>query len=261
MYARTTRGYGLAIFFCLSAHGALAADGSFSLGIGADYSSGDYGTGVETRMFSVPVTAQYDTGPWSLRLIVPYLRVSGGTAIPGIGSVPNANARGTAGTPETASGLGDIVAAAIYNLYYDSASRTGIDVTGKIKFGTADADKGLGTGKEDVSAQVDAYRSFERYTVFGGIGYTIYGSSSFLELDDAFNIALGGSYRLDNRDSVGLRLDARDPIGANLSEQRELMAYWVRKIDRIWKFQAYVLRGFADGSPDWGVGAAMAYAF
>ncbi len=253
-----------AVLFVLGAQAAIAADsGTLSLSVGADYSSGDYGTGVNTNIFSIPVTGQYDTGRWLFKLTVPYLRVSGGTAIPGIGSVPNTNpnARGRGGADATASGLGDIVAAAVYNTYYDRASGTGIDLTGKIKFGTADADKGLGTGEHDFSALVDAYQTYGRYTWFGGVGYTVFGSSSFISLDDAFSLALGASYRIDDSRSVGLRLDARDAVSSTAAEQREVTFFWIRKLDKIWKTRAYVLKGFADGSPDWGIGASIAYAF
>lgn len=250
------------LFVCASA--VIAAEpGAYSLSVGANYSSGDYGTGVDTRIFSIPVTGQYDAGPLSLKLTLPWLRVSGGTAIPGVGAVPNTNprGRGRAGADTSASGLGDLVASATYTTYYDRASGTGLDVTGKIKFGTADADKGLGTGENDYSAQVDAYKIYDRVTVYGGVGYTIFGTSSFVNLDDAVFMNVGGSYRIDSIRTAGLRFDARDSVYASLAEQRELTAYWIQRIDRAWKAQGYVLKGYANGSPDWGIGAAMAYAF
>lgn len=33
-----------------------------------------------------------------------------------------------------------------------------------------------------------------------------------------------------------------------------LTAFYVRRFDRVWKMQAYFLKGFADGSPNWGAG-------
>src|SRR5438105_5131634 len=74
----------LALFTC----GAFAQDGAWTLGTGLHYSSGDYGTSATTTILSVPFTARYDTGPWSLRASVPYLEVSGPSAvIPGVGAV------------------------------------------------------------------------------------------------------------------------------------------------------------------------------
>lgn len=264
--------YGLAaMLFFVGSQSAFAAEGSFSLGVGVNYSSGDYGTTTDTKITSIPVTARYDTGPWSLKLTVPYLRITGGTAvIPGVGRVANTNPAGrgkgkgpggTDTTEATASGLGDVVAAATYNAYHDSASGVGVDLTGKIKFGTADPDKGLGTGENDYAVQVDAFKVYGKFTVFGGVGYTVLGSSQFISLDDVFNVTVGGIYKIDDRNSAGLSFDAREKTSATSSPQRELTAFWAYRIDKSWKAQAYALKGFADGSPDWGAGAFVAYAF
>ena len=70
----------------LLASAAIAADGELSAGAGIDYSKGDYGTGSETKILSIPFMARYDSDPWKLKLTVPYLRVTGeGEVIPGIG--------------------------------------------------------------------------------------------------------------------------------------------------------------------------------
>ena len=271
---RKISGYRLAaLLFCTGASSAFAADdGVFSLGLGYNYSSGDYGTTTTTKITSIPLTARYDTGPWTLKLTIPYLYISGGTgAIPGIGQVVNTNPTGrgrstvaattTTTTTASASGLGDVVAAVTYNAYNNSASGIGIDLTGKIKFGTADKDKGLGTGENDYAAQVDAYKSFGKFTLFGGIGYAALGSSQFISLDNVFNITAGGNYKLDDRSTVGMTFDAREKVSATAHPLREATAYWAYKINKSWKAQAYALKGFADGSPDWGVGASAAYAF
>lgn len=254
----------------MAAPSALAE--GFSLGAGFNYSSGDYGTGTTTEITSVPVIGQYETGPWKLKLTVPYIRVEGASSvIPGAGSVTNLNpagrgrgnavAAGTTTTTGTAQGLGDIVAAATYNAYYNSASKFGMDLTGKVKLGTADRDKGLGTGEHDYSIGVDLFKSLDRYTLFGGVGYTTYGSSSFISLDDAFSVNLGALYRLSDRSSAGLALDARERVSASSGPQRELTAFMTHELSKSWKAQGYVLKGFADGSPDWGVGAHATMAF
>jgi len=259
-----------ALLFCAGASSAFAADDSaFSLGLGYNYSSGDYGTSTTTKTTSIPLTARYDTGPWTLKLTIPYLHISGGTTtIPGIGRTTNSNPRGrgrssggTTTTTASASGMGDVVAAVTYNAYSNNASGVGIDLTGKIKFGTADKDKGLGTGENDYSAQIDVFKSYGKFTLFGGVGYTVLGDSQFISLDNVFNITAGGSYKLDDRSTVGMSFDAREKVSATASPQRELTAYWSYKINKSWKAQAYALKGFADGSPDWGVGASAAYAF
>jgi hypothetical protein len=240
-----------------------------SLGTGLHYSTGDYGTGVDTEIVSVPLMARYERDRLLLKLTVPWIEISGGaTVIPGVGSVTSTNPRrrggaaATSSTSASASGLGDTVASATYALFYDSASRSGIDLTGRVKLPTADEEEGLGTGEVDFGAQVDVYKAIDRITYFGGVGYTILGDAPNLDLkDDVWNVNLGASYRIDARDSAGLSYDWRQPLSASSSRLSEITAFWVRSFDRRWKGQAYFLKGLADGSPDWGVGAFAYYSF
>jgi hypothetical protein len=249
---------------------AQAADlQGLSLGTGLHYSTGDYGSGIDTQIVSVPLMARYERERLILKLTVPWIEISGGaTVIPGVGAVTNTSPgrRGgpgaTASTNTSASGLGDTVASATYALFYDTASRSGVDLTGRVKLPTADEDEGLGTGKLDVGAQVDLYKAIDRITYFGGVGYTVLGDAPHLALkDDVWNFNLGASYRIDARDSAGLSYDWRQPLSASSSRLSEISAFWVRSFDRRWKGQAYLLKGFSDGSPDWGVGAFAYYAF
>ncbi|TMI10577.1 MAG: hypothetical protein E6H40_08240 [Betaproteobacteria bacterium] len=112
------------------AQGALAADaGEFSLGVGFNYSSGEYGTSTITEILSIPVIARYDHGPWIFKLTIPYLSISGGTSVvPGVGRVTSSNPkrRGDGASEATATGLGDIVASATYTAFYNSATASPI---------------------------------------------------------------------------------------------------------------------------------------
>lgn len=252
------------VALCLAANAALGAeDGALSLGVGIHYSEGDYGTGTTTEIISIPFTARYDKAAWTYKVTVPYLRVTGSTAVvPGVGQVgPGASGRRRGTAEATESGLGDVVTSATYAAYYDRASQTGLDVTGKLKLATADADRGLGTGEHDFGFQVDVYKSFDRTTAFAGVGYTFLGSSAALPLNDVLNYTLGASYRIDARDSAGLSYDEREPASSASGPQRELMAFWTRKLDKTLRAQLYLLRGLADGSPDWGAGISIAGAF
>ena len=250
----------LALLFAgaLAAQGALAQEGRWTLGTGLHYSEGDYGTSTSTTILSLPLTARYDVDRWSLRASIPYLEISGASAVvPGVGA-----ARGGRGTASrTASGLGDLVASATYAAYHDRGAQLGLDVTGKVKVATADEDEGLGTGEHDFALLADAFKQVDRVTWFGGVGFHMLGSSPAIPLDDVWSWNIGGSYRLDARDSAGLVYDARERVSAGAGPISELTAFWSRQLDRRWKAQAYVLKGFADGSPDWGAGLSAAYAF
>jgi hypothetical protein len=265
----------------LMAQAAHADDSStIKVGAGIDYTTGDYGTSTTTDITQVPVTFGYDIDRWSFKLAVPYIHVSGAdNVIPGIGPVKNNNPKGRGKskkngsvtptptpTPPTetsgsASGLGDITAAATYQAYSNKAGDFGIDVTGKIKFGTANADEGLGTGKNDYTFSVDTYKGFGSWTLFGGVSYTWLGSSQYIQLNDVFGANVGASYKLDSHSSFGAYYDYREKASDTSFARNELTGYYAYKFASGWKAQAYVTKGFTDGSPDWGVGATVTYSF
>lgn len=238
----------LVAFAAQAQESALTAGGAFH------YSSGDYGTGSETRITSFAATGRYERGPWVYKATVPWLTISGSsTVVPGFGDV-----RGGASGPRKSSGLGDIVLSATYSAYYDRASTLGVELTGKLKLPTADEEDGLGTGEHDVVFLLDLYRSFGRVTGFGGIGFHVLGDSRAFPLENAWSANLGASYQLDERNSVGAVLDGRERVVAGGPPLRELTAFWMYKFETPWRAQAYYLIGLADGSPDRGFGLALA---
>ena len=261
----------------LGAHATTPGDaGKFSLIAGVDYSSGKYGSDTTTDILSLPVTGVYDIDRWSFKLTVPYINVSGSDAvIPGIGKTKNSNPKGRGHghggvvppptlTPSgSASGLGDITASAGYLLATNADRSFGVDLTGKVKFGTADADKGLGTGKNDYGLSVDAFKSFGEWTLSGGVGWMKYTSSKFIQLKGGFDSNLGAEYKLNPSNNIGASYYYRQKIttGPEGAPKSELTGYWNHQLNDTWHLQTYVLGGLANGSPDYGVGAAVRYGF
>jgi hypothetical protein len=270
---------GLLLIGAPAAHAATApGSDQFSLSAGADYSSGKYGTDTTTDIWSVPVTAAYQSDRWTFKLTVPYINISGAdNVIPGVGKVNNGNPKGrgrgkgngnggTTPTPTTttsgsASGLGDITASAGYELLSSDDHTFGLDLTGKVKFGTADENKGLGTGKNDYGLSVDTYKVSGAWTAFGGVGWMKYGSSQYIQLKNGFNANIGADYKLGTSDSIGAYYYYRERIADGGAPQSELTGYWNHKLSDNLRVQAYALAGFDDGSPDYGAGASLKYTF
>jgi hypothetical protein len=234
------------------------ADGKFSLATGLDYSTGTYGGSQSTDILYVPVTGKYQEGPWSLKLTVPYLQITGpGNVLRGVGQT-----RTTATSARiTQSGMGDVVAAATRTVYSDTASGFMANLTGKIKFGTADSTRGLGTGKNDYAFQSGLYKTMGQLTAFGTVGYRIYGSPVGYTLNNVFYGSLGGSYKLSGITSAGAMLNMRQQVTAYSPALREMLFFVSQKLGNDWKSQGYVLKGFTNGSPDWGAGASLIYLF
>jgi hypothetical protein len=247
------------VFACAASSMAAYADepGKFSLGAGVFRTSGTYGGVQSTDIVYVPVTGKYQTGEWTYKLIVPYLKVTGpGNVLNGVGLV---------GTPSTArssrSGLGDVIAEATRRVHNGGPSGFMVSLTGKVKFGTADPAMGLGTGKNDYAFQTNVAHLFGHLTAFGSVGYRIYGSPATYTLNNAFYGLFGGSYKFNPQTSGGLMVFMRQPVLVNGFPRREAMLFVNQKVDTRWKLQGYLIKGFANASPDFGAGASLMRAF
>jgi len=223
-----------------------------SMSVGMEYKTGKYGSSSRFDTTYIPLAAKYETQQWAFKLTVPHIAVTeSGTYINSSGEAVNYRV--------THSGLGDIEAAANYYLYDNPDLTAGLDLTGKIKFGTADSQKWLGNGADDYAIQINGYRTAERFTAFGTIGYKVLGQPSWVRLHNVFFGTLGAGYKYDQSTQVGVALDQTQKsfdLGAPL---RELSLYFSHGYNKNWNIQGYLLKGFADGSPDIGGGATLLY--
>lgn len=232
--------------------------GSLTLTSGFDYSSGDYGDDTDTKISAVPLVAKYELDRWTFKVTVPYIQIKGpGDVIPSIGQVSQSPRR----ERTTESGWGDTMVSASYSFYPTIVQGLVIDVTGKVKFDTADEDRGLGTGENDYAAQVDIYKVFGKFTAIAGVGYRVYGNPDFGTLDNVFYGSVGGAYKLTDRTSIGAIYDYRPKITDAGSEISEVLSFVSHKLTDQWKLQGYFVKGFSDGSPDYGGGAMLGYTF
>jgi hypothetical protein len=80
------------------------------------------------------------------------------------------------GPVATESGVGDVVGSiTAFDVLSAGGGDVVLDLTGKAKFGTADADRGLGTGEQDYALQADVSRFFRHASLMGTVGYAVRG--------------------------------------------------------------------------------------
>jgi hypothetical protein len=238
---------------------AAAQSGGFSLTTGVDYSTGKYGGTSSADILYVPLTGKYETDKWVFKLTVPYIMLtSPGNVVRDVGIIKNK----ASGARRTESGLGDIVAGVTRNLVEVTTSGTLIDLTGKIKFGTADAGKGLGTGENDYAAQVDVtQRVTSALSAFGSLGYKIVGSPTGADLKNVVYGEAGAAFKISEGLRAGAILDVSQAPSPVSGPEREVTAYLTQQLSERWKLQIYGVHGFANGSPDWGGGAMASFRF
>ena len=240
------------------AAGTASAQGVFSLSTGADYASGKYGTPEKSTQWTIPFVAKYEAPDWSAKLTVPYVRIENpaisrdGTPLPCAGS-------GSA--PRTASGMGDTVLTLSRNLVEDREARMLIDLTGKVKFATADETRCLGTGENDYYLQADLSKGFGALGVFGTLGWRKMGDPPGTDFDDPVYFSIGASYRASPARSYGFAYDHREPVLPGRDPLSEATVFLTQRVDPSLKVQGYAMIGFSDSSPDWAVGAVLTRSF
>jgi hypothetical protein len=233
--------------------------GRFTVGLGADYSTGKYGGTQSTDVAYYSAFGRYEVGRWTARLTLPWLRITGqGTVVGGDRPIV-LDSTGQA-SRISVSGMGDMVAGLTYTAYESSALV--LDVTGKVKLPTASEADGLGTGRTDYIAQTDAYYTMRPgLTAFAGLGFRHFGDPAGADFRDVFSGNSGLSWKALPKMTIGASFDYRQPVIANRDAMRELTPFLVWKFTDTTKVQLYAVKGYSKSSVDWGGGAVLMQSF
>ena len=247
------------LFLTLSAF-SMSAQSADKLTVsgGLDYNTGDYGQIQNTNVMSVPLSIRYKTGAWSYRVAMPYqyIEESANSILIGGDILPNANGE------KVVSGFGDVTVSARYALNTLENSNTDIDLIGKIKFGTANVAKGLGSGSNDYTLELSVYQpTADQIDLFGSVGYRIKGDLPQQALNNVWLGSAGFTFPLSSASQFGISYDYRQATFARGSAIREISPYVDWKYDQDVTLNTYALIGLSRASPDFGIGMQISYSY
>lgn len=228
-------------------------EGKWKLGTGIDFSSGDYGDSEDTEILYLPADLSYAYGLWSAKVTVPWVQIKGPGTVVGAGDGGVVIGDGTAEV-ETESGLGDIWTSLAYSVEGIPAEWFYLDLVGKVKFPTADEDKGLGTGEFDYTLQLDFFKSMGKFSPMATVAYKIKGEPDGVDLDNVFYLSVGGDYRLNDAVNFGATLDFQEASSDSSDDAFEVFSYLGYRPAADWLLTLYGYAGLSDGSPDAGGG-------
>jgi len=225
---------------------------------GFDFSSGDFGTNKTTDVLYVPFGLKFEWDPLIFRLTVPWERIDGNVVIVGGApeAAPGARSRST-------SGLGDIVLSGTY--VYDPSPELSFlpltEFTGKVKFGTADKNQGLGTGKNDYTLQLDFSKRFGDLTPFGTVGYKFIGDPSGFNLNNKVFASAGLTYKLHRRVNIGLAYDWAQSAVPGRDDIQDISPFATIKFGKHFAIDPYFVVGLSTPAPDWGGGIQLRFIY
>jgi hypothetical protein len=232
---------------------------SVSLSSGFDYTRGDYGTSEDTETLYLPVTLGIETGPFITKLTVPYLWSGGGSVI---GGGDDAIIIGDDGVNLGKNwGLGDVVTSLTYVFYPNLTALPIVELTSRVKWATGDEDKGLSTGKNDYSLQLDVSKSFGRLTPFAGFGYRFLGTSAILDLNGVAFASGGLGVRITDRLSAGAVYDWQQAATSTTTDSHGISPYASYRVTKHISMNPYGVVGLSESAPDYGVGLQFAFRF
>ncbi|MEM9667951.1 MAG: transporter [Pseudomonadota bacterium] len=222
---------------------------SFTAGI--DFSRGDFGADSTTETLSTPFSARADVGDFRFSVGASWLQITGPGGVVGDGIIVDGAA---AGDVETNSGFGDLTLGVNYNVPAELTGDLLVQLQGRLKVPTADEDQGLGTGELDGGVAVDLAYSLGNFTPFTTVGFRWRGDPEGADLNNTFNVSVGGSYNLGRGYAVLASYDFREETVDTAEESQEVFGAITGPINDQLRWTFYGSVGFTEGAPDGGVG-------
>jgi hypothetical protein len=263
-----------AILLALSAANAGAASAeekSWTFSTGADHSQGDYGSGQDTTIISVPFSASYGATRWRLGITVPYVSVDGAPgvvpgstgAIGGGGPLsavtnPLIGPTGPSGAaiiapPIDEQGVGDTTVELSVTPYAgENGAR--IALLGSARLPTGDEKRSLGAGETVLSlAAGGAYPLSASASIYGALGYSNATDSG----DDSIFANAGIEGRIGEAVIIGASADWSEARIANAPERTQVTVYSAFDINSNVRLAGYVSAGLSENAPDTGLGVRL----
>ena len=291
-----------AVLMLLMAPAAARAADEWQVGTAPSFSSGRYGTDSRTEVLHTPITARRLFKDADLTLVFPVTCIWGSAGVTVVNGTPvrtvrleaaatttptrgeTAPTRGdTTTTPSrtttdavaptadtsvarstiSACGLGDIVVRGRYYIVDEHAWLPTVAIRAHVKTPTADAERGLGTGRPDEGVGLEISRTFGRgFMAMLDGGYTVIGQPTGVAYDNNWWYDVGFGQNLGS-DAVNLSVFFSEyrAIVPGLANARDVFVALNVKGAGGWRIQVSGEKGLSDGSPDHGItfGAARRF--
>lgn len=227
--------------------------GKFALNSQASIFTGDYGdlNGKSTTVGYLTETVKYIGEEGEVSLSLPYVIRNGG----GVTAGENV-ATSTRTIPKRADGIGDTVLKGKYYWLEETDWRPIVDLIAKVKFPTANDDRGLGTGKYDFGLGTSFLKRFGKVIGLFDADLVLRQRPTDSSIKRARgDYSLGAGYLFTSKMSGYLFLDGSTKTSKTQKTSDsplELILAGTYKHSKDLSFNGYALKGFTNGSPEFG---------
>jgi hypothetical protein len=260
---RALRWFILSILCSGAAHPALADSPKWKITQSTTFESGKFGTETRTKSLYVPLTLKRYLKKGEISLTVPYVFLETNGQITIVGGDPALiiSQNGPVTTIADA-GIGDLILKGGYYILEEDPDIFDLTLIGKVKFPTADENKGLGTGAFDETLGLESSKRIKKHWVlFVDFYYTFIGDPPGTTLDDRKAFDIGFSYQPVYELTLSFFYDYSTPLLEGHSSPQDVMPYVEYKATKRIRLFVYGLLGLSEGSSDWGGGGGASVRF
>jgi hypothetical protein len=230
---------------------------SYLLGLGFQFASGTYGTGLRTDTVIAPLTlAVNPTDRLGFSATIPFVYQSNGGVIANLGE-NNSTSR----SKQSQAGLGDIILMGSYVLVPEKRLIPQIRPTLIVKLPTADSDRQLGTGKFDEGVSVEFSKWINRWYTFADAGYVFQGKSARYALKDYVTYNAGVGYQITDKLRPAVTLKGSSAITHGSGSWLEPGVNLFYKFAAHAGIELHLGKGVTRSSPDYNAGLTLLYEF
>jgi len=281
-------GLALAATTDMTHQGPASSEQKWQVGFTPSYSSGNYGTNTTSSFFYAPISIRRFFKDGDVSLVIPFVTTTSDGAVTLVGGQPTQTlpdscfsnsgsgkaedrpeCQGTGGTTGgvqgqkvTTSGLGDIILRGRYYVVEEKDWVPLIAITGRLKLPTADASRGLGTGKMDEGVGTEiSKRLGDSWITFLDGGFNVIGRPDGLNLRNQWWYDVGGGYYF-TKDLLGSVYfeEYRSLVSGN-QNIRDVYFSMSYRASSSWRFNVGASAGLSNGAPDYTTSLGASYRF
>ncbi|MEI8015777.1 MAG: transporter [Nitrospira sp.] len=287
-------GLALAATTDMTHQGPASPDQKWQIGFTPSYSSGNFGTNTTSTFFYAPTSIRRFFRDGDVAIVIPFVMATtdGQTTIVGGSPTPvqsNTNNSGpgnnntstgctnqgpgnnncptvltgqVAGNTTTNAGLGDIILRGRYYIVEEKGWVPLIAITGRLKLPTADASRGLGTGKMDegVGSEISK-RLGDSWITFLDGGFNVIGRPDGLNLRNQWWYDVGGGYYIMKNLLGTVYFEEYRSLVSGVQNIRDVFFGMNYRASSEWRFNGGVSVGLSNGAPDYALSIGTSYRF
>ena len=214
----------------------------------------------------MPFTFRYLGERFDLGLTIPFVYKDSAAAVSTIDGRPIRVRDDPASKIDNlfAPGVGDLVLKGRLYLFQDPGTDSllpAITPTARLKFPTADASEGLGTGEYDFGLGLEFDKQIDKFFLFADFGYTFIGEPPGTNLRNQIALGTGVGYQLLESLSASVAYAWSRSLVSGTDDPMDIITNVSWGITRTFTWTPFVSFGLTDGSPDFGVGFTLSKKF